>query len=43
MLPGKLLNDVGPKQVEANVQERCEALLVPDIDKIRQQFLRDFR
>jgi hypothetical protein len=33
VLPQQFLDDIGPKQVETNKQERCEALLVSDIDK----------
>jgi hypothetical protein len=33
------LDDIGPKQVETNDQERCEALLVFNINKVETSSL----
>lgn len=43
VLPRELLDNVRAQQVEARVQQRREALPVPDVDKVREQLLRHLR
>lgn len=42
MLPRKFFHDVGSQQVEAHIEDSCEALLVANVNKVRKEVLRNF-
>ena len=41
MLPGHLLHDIRAQKIETAIQSRSKALLVADVDEVRQEVLSD--